>query len=474
MRTATAPALVVVTLLALSSACATRAPVSYSPARVDAPAPVLHVATVENASTAPEETPDVRALRLFIDVEGLGLFDEERRQAEEIVAAWAESEGLDVVAPERAAEVFARARRGQHVDTGAACGISLSRWRAAQRWRSALGAEGKLRASVGCEPEAGDCTLVINAYDDVDFGGNELLVREAPFDRSKPWQASLKEAVGALVEPPAAGGSGGLGGILGSFGGGVVEAKAERLRWSAWPARDSEGAPRDDAAFRRGLSFPKGDAPLRACFAQDRAGAELLVHVDKSGRVARCASREADDEVSLCACEAFARHARGAPVMRSRRAYVGLHFDPADVVTPANLLVTTSLYTYLDHYRDRRGRMMSRPSVSDRSIEDWRPPADSAVARCFADGAEPGSRKARVIVRFDEQGEVSAVEVNDKNAGDPSAALSHEQVSCVQRAFSTSRAPCPAVSTSSAQADVTVLLRRVGEKMSLPFEDEGE
>lgn len=450
-------ALVSLSLVVLLSACATQraSPLASSSSDTAAPAAVLH-------TSAPPKTPEKRApkdVTLVIAVEGLGLFEEEQRAAEELVASWAENEGLRVVPLARARQAFARARKGQHPETGAACGRPLSSWRAVRRWQQWLGAEGKLRASVGCDAKAKTCALDVSAYDDVAFGGEELLQQTAPFDPSAGWQEALPAALAALKPVPEGGGGGGLGGLLGALGGGVVEARPEKLGFRAWPAREPDLL--EGGAFEGALTFRKGTSPLRACFEQDRGGAELLIDVDSKGRVARCSSREADDDLSQCACAAFSKHASAQAPLRGKRAYVGVSFEPADVVTATNAVARASVRTYLEQYK-KDGNVRWRPSVSHRSIEEWRAPPDTAFARCFADATEHAPRHALVTVRFDERGGVSSVELDEQEG----KRFTHEQAACVQRAFATAQAPCPAVAATSARAELHVSFRVIGEERS--------
>src|SRR5881398_315111 len=63
------------------------------------------------------------AAPLFVsDVDGLLLFESEQREASQLIATWARGQGLEIVDPVRTRQIFARATRGQNVDTGAACG----------------------------------------------------------------------------------------------------------------------------------------------------------------------------------------------------------------------------------------------------------------------------------------------------------------------------------------------------------------
>lgn len=412
-------------------------------------------AAVASCGTAPTPpaTPSRAATGPVLVVgplEGLGLFGVESAEAEDAIAAWARAHGRRVVDTARAREVFARARAGRDAGTGAACGLPLSRWRATSRWREVLGAQGQLRAHVSCDEKTAACALEVDAIAGVDFDGEVLADLSAPFDARIPWREALRRSLDALVPRRDDDGAGGLG-MLGGLGSGEVVARPERLDFSAWPARAMD----HDKDLGRTLAFPNdGAAPLRACFSH-AGGAELLVEVDDRGKVARCESRNADDAVTTCACAAFSGHAAGAPPVRGKRVYVGVHFRPADVVASWGALVTANVRTYVESYKDRRGETLWRPSVSARAIADWEPPGDDVIAKCFADAPSPGSLRARVRVTFDALGRATAVDARALGA----ASISDAQSACVKDAFLRSRAPCPGEPSSSAVAEIAVAVR---------------
>ncbi len=434
-------------------ACAPRGP---SPASASsaarAPAPAASVA----AKPLPPFT-------LLIDeVQGLGLYRDEDREAEELVYTWAVGAGLRVVPVEKSAETFDHARKGNDPSSGAPCGRPLARWRATERYLVALGAEGRLRTFVGCEHEARGCTLSVTAtrsgslLDDI-----ELLELEAPFDAKAPWKDALTRALAALRprDTKEGFGVGGLGMIGGALGG-KVEARPARFHLEASPARsdDTRSDRQTDAGFLEG----REPSALRACFGDGGGGASVLVTVEGAGRISRCESREGDDAASVCACSVLTREARATATWRGARVHVDLSVELASVVTPWNGLVTASTRTYLDPYRDTRGARLWRPLVSDRSIEAWDPPRDDDIARCFADLGGRGRVDTRVTVTFDARGHAVGVDL------EPKQPLGEAQRACMKRVFARSVAPCPAVPSSTAKAAVLVLARTIGEPFRTP------
>lgn len=431
---------------------------------------VLHTPPAQAPERAPEQAPDeTRPLTFLIEVQDLGLFDDERGEAEEMVAAWAEKEGIPFVPVARARQILERAKRGLHAETGEACGRPLPHFAAKERWQHALGADASLKASLECHDETGACSLRMYGRNHIGWEGDLVLERAAAFSKELPWREALPLALAALEPPPEdeegplVGGLG-LGGIArGGAGGFRVVAKPERLSFSLWPARAMDVLDKD--VRKDGLTFAQGTTPLRACFDEDGGGAELLLEVDERGRVARCEPRGAHDEISLCSCDAFVKHASARKELRSRRVFVGLNFTPADVVTPADGVVTASVRTHLERYTSHFGQRLFRPSVSDSSIREWRPPTEDALKRCFLDMEEPGQRSGAVTVRFDSTGSAVAAEVEPTKRG-----LSDAQQTCIARVFETvAKAPCPAVDGATTRAEVFVTVRRIGDDLLSPL-----
>jgi hypothetical protein len=183
----------------------------------------------------------------------------------------------------------------------------------------------------------------------------------------------------------------------------------------------------------------------------------MLVEIDARGKVTRCESRDAADAVSSCTCDAFTRHAVGAPAIRSNRAFVVVHFSPPSVVTSWGAVVEAHVDMHLEKYRGRRGEDRWRTVVSDRSIADWEPPRDDRVESCFSDATQRGRVEVGVRVTFDATGHATAVDAQGRKP----ATLSSTRRACLENAFRNSRAPCPATPISTADASVVATIRPI-------------
>jgi hypothetical protein len=238
---------------------------------------------------------------LLVHFVGLALFDDERVEANALVAAWATSRGWQVVDPGHARKVLSRARAGLDPRTGTACGLPLSERAGTVRWMEVLGAQGLLGAFVACE--GGACRLRVKAFDSADGDLNTLADLAAPFDTSLPWRDALTRALGALVQNQdhrvVGNPVGGLG-IKGHGRSSDASARPSQLTFST----SSASALDSRELFQGAVSLSStGMSSLRACF-DDSGSAELLVAIDDLGRVARCESRNADDAAAACACNA--------------------------------------------------------------------------------------------------------------------------------------------------------------------------
>jgi len=369
-----------------------------------------------------------------------------------MIAAWARARGWSVVDPARALVAFDRARAGQDARTGAACGAPLSRWRATRRWAKELGAQGRVSASVQCDDAKKTCSLSVRASDSFDFDGTTLADLTAPFDARAPWRDALAKSLAAMTKAPDDDGAGGLG-MLGGLANGPVQARPERLTFTAWASRASDRDETKDA-----LSFA-GSTPLRACF-EGGGDAELAIEVSDDGAIARCEPADGETESSTCACAAFTQHATAAPIARGKRLHVSVHYAPADVTTSWNGVVTASTRTYLESYKSRSGEDLWRPDVTDASIAEWKPPSDDRVARCFADVAKPTGARFRARVKFDAVGRAATADVYDPKG----LALTDAERACVRSALLLARAPCPASPQTSALVEVSFAARTIGSR----------
>lgn len=209
----------------------------------------------------------------------------------------------------------------------------------------------------------------------------------------------------------------------------------------------------DDDALR----FEQGLAPLRACFGQERAGAELLVETQADGRLTRCESRNAPDAASRCACEAFLAHASAGGKSRGMRVHVGVSFLPADRISAGNAVITGSSTARYESYVNAMGDKRYRAMVSDPSISDWSPPEGDAFEPCFLEEEEPGEHHAWATITFDAAGRPSDAVLQLKKG----VSWKPERLACVREAFLKAKTPCPASGGVTAKAHMKVRLEAI-------------
>lgn len=387
---------------------------------------------------------------LVRELDGLALFRAESNEATAILAGFARMQGMPLVDPAHAKEIIDRAWRGEHATTGARCGRPLSASEARERWLKELGAGGSLRGSVTCD-EARKCTLSVVALSGFADDAETLAHWEAPFDARAPFGPALQKAVAALTpyEVASDGAMGGLG--LGGLGGKVV-AEPERLTIHTWAAHVLD----DDATFADAVSVPNATAALRGCFATT-GSADLLVAADDKGRIARCESTDGNDDAAQCTCKVLASSGTASDAARGKRFHVRVMHSEADVVADGKAVVRAWPNTYLEAHVRSDGSTEFRPAVSDRSIAEWRPPRDGALAACFRNTTS-GTLHFRVRTHFDAVGNAISADVH-RSPGEGSA---DGQVKCLARAFLASRAPCPATPNATADAEVTVTSQTIG------------
>jgi hypothetical protein len=450
-------ALLLVLPLAITVACGVRRPARPGPAQPMAaqPAAIVPSAAAPESKAVSEQRAQEQ-LTLLIHVDGLGLFRDENLEAARMVADWARRRGLKVVDPDAAERVFAPARVAKEPTSGESCGCALSDFKAKTRYQNELGANGELVASVGCTEAS--CSLEIRTLDELGFFGKELLSLSSPYAAKLPWRQALARALSALPNGATdAEGTGGLG-LLDGTGDGRVVAHPERLKWSLHSARDWE--PIGDKTAQTNLTLAGKKETLRRCFGEGDGGAELLMEVDQRGKVARCESRVADDASSMCACQTFTAQGRADDALRGKRMFLEVYFSPADVVTPKRAVVEVLSRTHLVPYRDRHGKALWRPLVSDPSIDNWDPPSNYSIARCFATNQDGRERSVQMTVEFDAKGKV----VRTQAANSKPHPLSQTERDCIERVFRSATTPCPAVSTSTAQVVVQVRFDTIGSK----------
>lgn len=434
---------------------------SGSTARPTAPPAMLAapLAGVKPPVIVPAPTPGL----LVTPVRGLGLFEDEAGLAEAQIAAWARKQGMVVIPARRSHELLDRARRGLD-PAGKACGIPLGNYAARQRYRAELNAKGMIKSYVGCHHKTGRCHLTVRVSDALDWSGKTVGRYRAEFSRDTHPTEALKAAINALAPYEDKGGAGGISGAVGSSR--KVTAQPERLSFSAHSPLPIEGTVDDKEKFRRALSL-EDDNALRACFGDTSGSASLLVLVNETGRVVRCEPKGVVKQEDTCACKVFLAHASGAPPIRGARAKVYVNRRAADVVTPSNIVVTAWMRTHNQRYKNRDGKTRWRPAVSDRSIEDYRPPAAHGLTRCFATREAPGKISMVVDIPFDDVGRATGSRMFKIIKGK----LTADESTCVLAYLKKTRAPCPAKVGTVARLGVNVKLQKLGAKRGDPVKD---
>lgn len=434
-------------------------------------AQLLSILAISACAAAPfyevrgSQTPHTTTGHTFVamDVDGLGLLREERLVAQQILASWAQTRGFRAADPELVERMLQSASAGRNVKTGELCGRPLGTWEIKKRYRRELGVDADMHAYVDCERKKGTCQLHVSIYPGFNSDLEPLLSEAAPYDIHLPFADALKKALDSLKPPLPDSDDGGMGALLGSIETGKVQARPEQFEVRVSPALASEQSKSE--AFKGALEFPGGLAPAHACFGAHGGDVDSLAVVDKEGRITRCESMESEDPLNLCWCQAVMKFARIKAAVRDTRLLLGARMQPADVLTPWNAVVSSSTRTHIIQYKDAQGEWRFRPQVTDPSIEGYRPPPEHALNSCFADVAQRGKLSAFVTTSFDSQGKATAVAVRESGKG----ILSNQQRSCVEQAFLSSQAPCPAVQQTTSRVEFWVTVRPIGEDLDNPF-----
>ena len=151
------------------------------------PATDLVAATVADRSHALDDSvrkATAGAVLYIAPFRSFLLFADERVRAQEIIATWATAEGLQILPPAKTEMMVAQGMAGNDGLTGKACGPTLQRGVAEERWLGQEVAQGKIEVNIWCEEK---CTLQVELKL---FGrGTEFFA--APYDVSQPWETEL-------------------------------------------------------------------------------------------------------------------------------------------------------------------------------------------------------------------------------------------------------------------------------------------
>jgi hypothetical protein len=351
---------------------------------------------------------------MFIeDFSSMMLFADERLAAQQIIADWGTANGLVIIPPATTEDVIAKANRGLDPTTGKACGPSLSRPLAVERW---VAGDGSIKASVYCDPA---CTLQVEFL--LRNKGTEFYA--APFDTGKPWREELAHQLASVVD------NGGH----------------ERYGHANNPVQVTgiaRGA--DDLIANRDadqILGADGTAIAQQCGATG-LDVSVLVEAGTGGQI-RCERyadaayiTESDPAIVACACDKIA-----ARVKPAQRGVVRID-APARVIdkvkTTAGKLVSADLIG---------GNEYRRFGVA------WFVPGqlDAKVSHCFADRAsvEDGN-EVNATIEFDSDGRVAKAMIADVNA-----LLKPGESECLQQAIRALRTPCPAEANPTATARIS-------------------
>ncbi len=193
------------------------------------------------------------------------------------------------------------------------------------------------------------------------------------------------------------------------------------------------------------------------CADHNASGAELLVQVDDTGAITRCETRNANDPVVGCACDAVQATGRGVEAFHGTRAFVGISFRPADRVSPARAVISPSVRAVMEPYEIDTGGQRWRQVVSDASIDGWDAPPPVELADCFVQHQGLDTLELAGRVHFGPTGETTEVRVVSGAEG-----LTGAELGCVVEVMSGSQAPCPAQEATVAEFTASVSFRVIG------------
>jgi len=373
---------------------------------------------------------------LFVsDVDGLLLFEDEQLEAANLIAAWAKGQGLVVENPTRIRQIFTRAARGQHVDTGRACGAPLWRTLAISRWRTQMNSKGRIEVGVYCTPT---CWLDLRLSLGLDVGLDDgpTAFYAAPYDPGQPWRAELAKRLAEVITWQAPGEP--------------TEAISAVPGAKPMPATTDPVFDRDHEA-QTSSSLPPTWMPAAKKCIGTTAGAGFIVETNASGVVEHCEPYDRRIIANVAAADCICKEITGKSIGGgARRAALAAFGDEIKVVTKAGLEVSVS------DEADRAQNPVTGlydPIASDPSVGEWEPPKEWVLAPCFQ--AATDNIEAHVKVEFRRDGSVGTVKL-DRTAGTLTPAMD----SCVRAAFLAIRAPCPEVDQATADATLRVQLRK--------------
>ena len=381
----------------------------------------------------PSELVDVP---LFVsDLDGYALFEDEQLQAANVIATWARAQGLDVVDPAATRQIFARAARGQDVETGQACGAPLWRTLAISRWRDHMKAKGRIEAGVYCTPT---CWLDVRISLGLDVGLEDgpTAFYAAPFDPSQPWATELATRLDQLITWRAPGEpTDPIAPVPG----------AQPMPAATDPAFDREHDAQDPSTLPPWLQ-----STALQCLGKT-AGVGFVVQTNAGGAVERCEpyDRRVISNVPAAECICKALSTTPLPAGTGRRAFAAFGDDPKSM-TNGGLVINASADA--ERALDPMTRLY-KPVVSDRSVEEWESPQPWVLAPCFVNATT--NVDASVKLELARDGHVTKADIKSTVG-----TLPKDAAACLQKVYMQIVAPCPDVDKATASGVIHAMLAK--------------
>lgn len=365
----------------------------------------------------------VGARKLYVEqLDSLLLFADERLAAQQLIADWATSAGLNVLPPKQTEEMFAQAAMGKNPQTGQACGPALDRGLTRERWLPVLGAAGRIDATVTC----GDgCVLQLA----IEIGGLDTEFFAAPFDPAQPALQELARRLPTVVDngSHAPNGQGNTAvPILGATPGPGAQ------DWLPGDATRLALTDKQEAAIAKacGVTF----APVEVLLAPG-AGAPRCEPLGDSD-----SWREINPKINACVCAAITKDHK---IEARRHAQI----EETQPTGPQSLETRNGLIA--------AGEVVATQGNDGKAMA-WFMPGSASLSHCFLSRTqERDTTQLPATIDFDREGNAVKAEV-----GDLEGVLKKPELDCVLKVLRTARAPCPEAPLSSGVGYVWMSIRK--------------
>lgn len=361
--------------------------------------------------------------KLYIEqLDSLLLFGEERLAAQQLIADWATASGLTVIPPKQTEELFAAAAAAKNPLTGAACGPALDRGLTRERWFPAIGAAGRIDATVRCED---GCTLQLA----IELTGLGTEFYAAPFDPAQPALQELARRLPTVVDNgghekhghgnnPVA--------ILGATPGPGAD------EWLPGDSTRLALTPKAEAAIAKACNVTF--APVEVILAPGAGGARCEPMADSDSW------HEINPKVNACVCAALIKDHK----VEARRHVTIEETQPSG---PQSLETRNGLIA--------QGEVVATQGTDGKQMA-WFMPGSSSLSHCFLGrNQERESSQLAVTLDFDREGVAVKATI-----GDLDGVLKKDERDCVLKVLRTARAPCPEQPAASGVGYVWLSVRK--------------